>query len=80
MPAEPKVPVRGRHLEALRACAANPGGMRQEAFPTVMPVLRELGYVEDRATRGRTGRHAWNLTKSGRDLLAALGIREGAEA
>jgi hypothetical protein len=78
-PSEPKAPVRGRHLEALRAVAANPGGLRHEAYPTVLPVLRELGYVEERATRGRTGRRAWHLTKSGRDLLAALGIREDAE-
>jgi hypothetical protein len=44
-----------------------------------MPVLRELGYVEERATRGRSGRHLWHLTPAGRDLLAAPGIREGAE-
>jgi hypothetical protein len=79
MPTEAPTPVRGRHLEALRAVAENPGGLRQEAYPTVMPVLQELGYVEERATRGRTGRRAWHLTPAGRGLLAALGIREGAE-
>lgn len=79
MPTEPPAPVRRRHLEALRACAANPGGLRHQAYPTVMPVLRELGYVEERATRDRTGRHLWHLTPTGRELLAALGIREGAE-
>ncbi len=44
-----------------------------------MPVLRELGYVEERAPRGRTGRHLWHLTPAGRDQLAALGIRDSAE-
>lgn len=79
MPTEPLAPVRGRHLEALRAVAENPGGLRHDAYPTVLPVLQELGYVEERATRGRTGRRAWHLTPAGRGLLAALGIREGAE-
>ena len=44
-----------------------------------MQVLRELGYVEERPTRARSARHVWHLTTAGRDLLAALGIREGAE-
>jgi len=79
MPSEPIAPVRGRQLEALRAVAASPGGLRYEAYPTVMPVLQELGYVEERATRGRTGRRAWYLTRQGRALLATLGIRDGAE-
>jgi hypothetical protein len=79
MPTEPAAPVHGRHLEALRACAANQGGLRHQAHPSAMPVLRELGYVEERAARGRTGRYFWHLTSAGRELLAALGIREGAE-
>jgi hypothetical protein len=77
LPSEPPAPVRGRHLEALRAVAANPGGLRHDVYPTVMPVRQELGYVEDRPARGRTGRRAWHLSQRGRDLLAALGIREG---
>ena len=77
--AEPPAPIRGRNFEALRACAANPGGIRNEAYPSALPVLRELGYVEERAARGRTGRQAWHLTPAGRELLASLGIREHAE-
>ena len=79
MPSEPKPPIRGRHLEALRAVAENPGGLRHEAYPTVMPILQELGYVEERPTRGQTGRRAWHMTEAGRNLLASLGIRESAE-
>lgn len=76
MPTQPKAPIRGRHLEALRSVAASPGGLRHDAHPSTMPVLQELGYVEERPTRGRTGRRAWHLTRSGRNLLASLGIRE----
>jgi len=79
MPSEPPAPIRGRHLEALRAVAENPGGLRQEAYPTVMPILQELGYVEERATRGRTGRRAWHLTRAERELLIVLGIPASAE-
>ncbi|SFT06995.1 hypothetical protein [Methylobacterium sp. yr668] len=79
MPSEPKAPMRGRHLEALRAVAENLGGLRHEAYPTVMPILEELGYVEQRATRGRTGRRAWHLTPGERELLITLGIRKSAE-
>ncbi|MBP1183031.1 hypothetical protein [Methylobacterium sp. PvR107] len=79
MPSEPTAPIRGRHLEALRAVAENPGGLRHDAYPTVMPVLQELGYVEERATRGRTGRRAWHLTRTGRELLIVLGIPASAE-
>ena len=79
MPTEPPAPVRGRHLKALRAVAANPCGLRPDAYPTALPVLQELGYVEDRPTRARGTRHVWHLTQAYRDLLAALGIREDAE-
>ena len=68
--------VRGRPLEALRTIAANPGGLRHQAYPTVMPMLRGLGYVDERATRGW---YAWHLIQAERELLAALGIREGGE-
>ena len=44
-----------------------------------MPVLCELGYVEERAARGRSDRYLWHLTPARRELLAALAIREGAE-
>lgn len=43
--------VRGRPLEALRTVAANPGGLRHQAYPIVMPMLRGLGYV----MRGQPG-------------------------
>ena len=46
MPTEPAAPDRGRYLEALRACAANPAGLRHQAHPSAMLILRELGYVE----------------------------------
>lgn len=57
MPIEPPAPVRGRHLDALRA----------------MPALCELGYVEERRTRGKPVRVLWHLTPAGRDLLVAMG-------
>ncbi|MGU3386926.1 hypothetical protein ACLBYG_20615 [Methylobacterium sp. D53M] len=79
MPSEPSAPVRGRQLEALRACLLYPQGMRHEAYPSAMPILQEIGYVEDRPTRGRTSRRAWHLTPGGRELLIALGIRESAK-
>lgn len=44
-----------------------------------MPVLRELGYVEERAARDRQGRVVWHVTPAGRDLLVALGEKPGRE-
>ena len=75
MPTEPHAPspVRGRHLDALRALALYPNGLRHSAYPTAMPVLQELGYAEERPTRGRPVRIFWHLTPAGRDLLVALG-------
>ncbi|MGU3668205.1 hypothetical protein ACLBX9_28805 [Methylobacterium sp. A49B] len=77
MPTEPHAPVRGLALKALRAVAANPGGLRMQAHPSVMPMLVEMGLVESRITRGpgRT-RSAWYLTHAGRYLLAQLGRHE----
>lgn len=79
MPTEPSALVRGRYLEDLRAVAASPDGLRPDAYPSALPVLRELGYVEERPTRSRGTRYVWHLTRAGRDLLAALGIHEGGE-
>jgi len=76
MPSEPPAPVRRLHLEALRACALYPQGMRHEAHPSVMPALREIGYVEERPARGRPREKRWHLTAAGRDLLRALGKDE----
>ncbi|MGU3663197.1 hypothetical protein ACLBX9_03240 [Methylobacterium sp. A49B] len=77
MPTEPHAPVRGLALKALRAVAANPGGLRMQAHPSVMPMLVELGLVESRVTRGpgRT-RSAWYSTHAGRYLLSQLGRHE----
>lgn len=77
MPTEPHAPVRGRHLEALRAVAVSPQGLRHNAYPSAMPVLRELGYAEKRTVRGRPDRVLWYLTPAGRELLLALGEKPG---
>lgn len=79
MPIEPPALVRGRHLEALRACAQYPQGLRHDAHPSAMPVLLELGYVEERPARDRHGRVLWHVTRAGRDLLVALGEKPGRE-
>ena len=43
------VPLRGKQLAALRAIAATPGGLRLKAYPSAMPLLAEMGLVEERA-------------------------------
>lgn len=48
MPPDPTPPLRGKPLAALRAVAANPGGLRIRAFPSVMPLLVEMGLVRMR--------------------------------
>lgn len=68
-----------RHLEALRACKANPGGMRILAHRTAMQALEGMGYVEARAPKGRPNEVRWFLTQSGRDVLKALGTRKVVE-
>lgn len=76
MPTEIRAPLRGLQLEALRACALYPQGMRHGAHPSVMPVLRDLGHVEERLIRGPSGRKLWFLTLAGRDLLTEIGMGE----
>jgi len=81
MPTEPHAPIRGRALLALRACAAHPQGLRYQAYPSYMPMLAEMGLVEERHVRG-PGRSqpAWFLTAAGRAVIAELGpseVREG---
>jgi len=73
MPSEPKAPIRGRQLEALRACLLYPKGMRHEAYPSAMPTLRKLGLVVSRPALG-PGRKvsAWFITQEGRDHLAEI--------
>jgi hypothetical protein len=77
MPTEPHAPIRGRALLALRACAAHPQGLRHQAYPTYIPVLVEMGLVEERHVRG-DGRSqpAWFLTAAGRGVIAELGSSE----
>jgi hypothetical protein len=41
-----------------------------------MPVLRDLGLVEERQARGQTGRKLWFLLPAGRELLAEAGMSE----
>ncbi len=73
MPTEPIAPVRGRQLEALRACLLYPQGMRHEAYPSAMPILRKRGFVVSRMAHG-PGRKvsAWFLTEAGRKHLAEI--------
>ena len=62
--------LEGRRLEALRACRATPQGLRKEAYPSVMPELVELGFVEAKRALGPGKiRPAWFLTKAGRKAL-----------
>jgi len=77
MPTESHAPIRGRALLALRACAAHPQGLRYQAYPSYMPLLAEMGLVEERRARGpgRT-QAAWFLTTAGRAVIAELGASE----
>lgn len=77
MPIEPHAPVRGRHLHAMRALGLFPEGLRHDAYPSTMPVLRELGYAEERPMRGEPAQLLWHLTPTGRELLIALGEKPG---
>lgn len=69
-------PIQARALQALRAVALHPRGLRLSAHPTSLPALIELGYVEERQARwhgampGEMGRF---LTPAGRELLLMLG-------
>ncbi|EIZ81900.1 hypothetical protein WYO_5488 [Methylobacterium sp. GXF4] len=80
MPTEIRAPLRRLQLEALRACALYPQGMRHGAHPSVMPVLRDLGLVEERPVRGAAGRKLWFLTQGGRELLTETGMGEPRES
>lgn len=63
--------VAKRRLDALLACAANPQGLRGNAYPSAMPVL-EAQELVSRRTGGRVGRQAyWYLTPAGREVIAA---------
>jgi len=64
--------LRGKPLAALRAVAVNPGGLRMRAFPSVMPLLLEMGLVRIR----ERGEPAWLLTDAGRKAVAQFGRDE----
>jgi hypothetical protein len=64
--------LRGKPLAALRAVAVNPGGLRMRAFPSVMPLLQEMGLVRVR----ERGEPAWLLTDAGRKAIARFGRDE----
>ncbi|MGU3417629.1 hypothetical protein [Methylobacterium sp. D54C] len=73
MPSEPKAPIRGRQLEALRACLLYPQGLRRGAYPSAMAVLRRLGLVESRSAPGPGRRvDAWFITPAGREHLTEI--------
>lgn len=73
MPTEPPAPVRGRQLEALRACLLYPQGLRRGAYPSAMAVLRKRGLVESRSAPGPGRRvDAWFITPAGREHLAEI--------
>lgn len=72
LPLTPITPaVAKRRHDALRACAANPQGLRGGAYPSVMPVLEAAGLM----TRRVEGRRAtyWFLTPAGREALVGTG-------
>ncbi len=74
----PVLPLRGKQLAVLRAIAATPGGLRITAYPSAMPLLVEMGLVEERPasrTAHREGR-AWFLTAEGRATVKAYGVDE----
>lgn len=63
-----------RRLDALRACAANPQGLRPGAYPSHMPVLESQGLVTKRA-KARGGRASyWFLTPAGREIIDKAGV------
>lgn len=72
-------PLKGRALEALRAVALHPRGLRLSAYPASMPALIELGYVVERQARwdgAKVGDRGRFITPAGRELLKALGAEE----
>ena len=71
--------VGGRALEALRAVALYPRGMRLTAYPQAMRTLIDLGYAIERQARwdgANPGQTGWFITPAGRELLAVLGTRD----
>jgi hypothetical protein len=48
-------PLRGKQLAALRAVAGAAGGLRIAAYPTTLPLLVQMGLIEEQAVPA--GRH-----------------------
>lgn len=70
MAREAKPPLGPRHLAALRALGARPGGLDRDACPSATPTLVDHGYVMAR-TGGKPG---WVLTSTGRFVVANLDL------
>lgn len=68
-----------RQIEALRALAANPGGIRQAAYRSVMPALVEQGLVRESVSKSRPRVPIWLLTDEGRKAVKELGMGEPEE-
>lgn len=68
--------LRGRLLAALRAVAGAPGGLRLQAYPSVMPLLVQLGVVEARPMRAGGAEKLWFLTPLGRRTATLHGRDE----
>ena len=64
------LPLRGKQLTALRAIAATLGGLRITAYPSAMPLLMQMGLVEERAappaSPTATAEHGSSPSKGGR--------------
>lgn len=73
---EPPPRLRGRPLAALRAVAGAPGGLRLQAYPSVMPLLVQLGVVEARPFRAGGAEQLWFLTALGRRAATMHGRDE----
>lgn len=68
--------LRGRQLAAVRAIAATPGGLRAQAYPSVMPLLHTLGVAELRPLRAGVSESRWFLTPLGRRAATLHGRDE----
>jgi hypothetical protein len=65
-----------RQIEALRALSAGPGGIRYEAYPSVMPTLVEMGLARESVSKTRPRRPIWLITDAGRAVVKEVGTGE----
>jgi hypothetical protein len=79
MPTEIRAPLRRLRLQALRACALYPQGMRHGAHPSAMPVLRDLGLAEERQVREQAEWKLWFLLPVRLVPLTEVGLGEPRE-